>query len=95
MYRKLVHLNCDYTEWHAIITRPNTKNANAQYTTKIHHSKPTMTDAPQVFTHTVVDRDVTMNAIMVDDMPWFRANDIAIAVGYANTRQAIITHVDA
>ena len=54
-----------------------------------------MTDTMQVFTHTVADRDVTMNAIMVDDMPWFRANDIAIALGYANTRQAIITHVDA
>ena len=54
-----------------------------------------MTDTTQVFTHTVADRDVTMNAIMVDDMPWFRANDIAIALGYANTRQAIITHVDA
>ena len=54
-----------------------------------------MTDTMQAFTHTVADRDVTMNAIMVDDTPWFRANDIAIALGYANTRQAIITHVDA
>ena len=54
-----------------------------------------MTDTLQVFTHTVADCDVTINAIMVDDTPWFRANDIAIALGYANTRQTIITHVDA
>ena len=53
-----------------------------------------MADALQVFTHTIADREVTVNALMVNGAPWFCGNDTAAALGYANTRQAINLHVD-
>jgi prophage antirepressor-like protein len=31
---------------------------------------------------------------MVDSDPWFRAKDIATVLGYANTKQAILSNVD-
>jgi very-short-patch-repair endonuclease len=35
-----------------------------------------------------------LQRVVVDSDPWFRAVDIATVLGYANTRQAILTHVD-
>ena len=48
----------------------------------------------QVFSQNFGNREVTMNALLVNETPWFCGTDAAAALGYANTRQAIIAHVD-
>ena len=48
----------------------------------------------QCFSHTLHNRDISVSAVMINGEPWFRAKDIAIAVGYANPRQAILHNVD-
>ena len=48
----------------------------------------------QRFHHMIHDRDVSVAAVMVNDEPWFRAKDVAAALGYANPHQAIRHNVD-
>ena len=45
----------------------------------------------QRFHHT---HDVSVATTMVNDEPWFRAKDVAAALGYANPHQAIRHNVD-
>ena len=52
-----------------------------------------MSTALQIFTHEIGERSVSLNALLVGEDPWFRANDAALALEYKNTRQAIRTHV--
>ena len=35
----------------------------------------------------------TINSVVVSDQRWYRAKDVAIALGYKNTKQAVITNV--
>ena len=35
-----------------------------------------------------------MRMVMEGDMPWFNANDVCQALGYANSRKALVDHVD-
>ena len=53
----------------------------------------TMTEI-QCFSHTLHNRDILVSAIMVNGEPWFRAKDIAIALGYVNPCQAVRHNVD-
>ena len=46
------------------------------------------------FTQQLGDRNIAINALMVDGDPWFCGNDIANALGYARPRQAVRDHVD-
>ena len=48
-----------------------------------------MTSAMQVFSKTIDEQEVTMNALIVDDVPWFRGKDVANALGYTCPRNAI------
>lgn len=36
-----------------------------------------------------------IRAIVIDDEPWFVGKDVAVALGYSNTKKALIDHVDA
>ena len=53
----------------------------------------TMTEI-QCFSHTLHNRDISVSAVMINGEPWFRAKDIAIALGYANPCQAVRHNVD-
>ena len=53
----------------------------------------TMTEI-QCFSHTLHNRDISVSAVMINGEPWFRAKDIAIALGYANPCQAVRHDVD-
>ena len=46
------------------------------------------------FTQQLGDRNIAINALMVDGDPWFCGNDIANALGYARPRNAVRDHVD-
>ena len=70
------------------ITNRNIKKTIARYL----EQPPAMT--LQVFTHNIGNRDVTLNAVMVNETPWFRGNDVASALGYTNPHQALLAHVD-
>ena len=35
-----------------------------------------------------------VRVVMIEEMPWFVGKDVAIALGYTNTRKAIADHVD-
>ena len=35
----------------------------------------------------------TVNCVVVSDQRWYRAKDVAIALGYKNTKQAVIQNV--
>ena len=35
-----------------------------------------------------------IECLVVDDTPWFKGREVATILGYANTKQAIITNVD-
>ena len=48
----------------------------------------------QRFTHTLHNRDISLAALMVDGTPWFRALNVATALGYTNTQQAVLNNVD-
>ena len=48
----------------------------------------------QTFEHSVCERNVSLNTVMVDGEPWFRGNDVAHALDHGNPRQAISTHVE-
>ena len=48
----------------------------------------------QCFSHTLHNRDISVSAVMVNGEPWFRAKDVAIALGYANPQQAFRHNVD-
>ena len=48
----------------------------------------------QSFEHMICERNVSLNTVMVDGAPWFRGNDVAHALGYANPHQAICHHVE-
>ena len=48
----------------------------------------------QTFEHSVCERNVSLNTVMVDGQPWFRGNDVAHALDHGNPRQAISTHVE-
>ena len=48
----------------------------------------------QSFEHMICERNVSLNTVMVDGAPWFRGNDVAHALDYANPRQAIGHHVE-
>ena len=48
----------------------------------------------QTFEHIVCERDVSLQTVMVDGLPWFRGNDVAHALDYGNPRQAIGRHVE-
>ena len=47
------------------------------------------------FTQQLGDRNIAINALMVDGNPWFRGNDVATALGYTNKQQVVREHVDA
>ena len=53
----------------------------------------TMTEI-QCFNHTLHNRDISVSAVMVNGELWFRAKDVALALGYANHTQAIRHNVD-
>ena len=48
----------------------------------------------QRFTHTLHNRDISLAALMVHGTTWFRAKDVATALGYTNTQQAILNNAD-
>ena len=48
----------------------------------------------QTFEHSVCERNVSLHTVMIDGAPWFRGNDVAHALDYANPRQAIGHHVE-
>ena len=48
----------------------------------------------QRFSHTLHNRDISVSAVMLNGEPWFRAKDVAVALGYANHAQAIRHNVD-
>ena len=45
----------------------------------------------QTFTNDVFGQ---IRTTIIDGEPWFVGNDIAAALGYSNTRDAVRTHVD-
>ena len=53
----------------------------------------TMSEIP-CFSHTLHNRDISVAAVVVNGEPWFRAKDVAIALGYANHTQAVRHNVD-
>ena len=53
----------------------------------------TMTEI-QCFSHTLHNRDISVSAVMLNGEPWFRAKDVATALGYVNPRQAVRHNVD-
>lgn len=55
-----------------------------------------MTTTPQLqpYTFTTGTARLTIRALMLDGAPWFIAKDVCDALGYANPRQAIATHLD-
>ena len=56
-------------------------------------ARATMTSEMQLFTQSIGDQSVAISATLVGDVPWFRGNDVAAALGYKNVHQAIRTHV--
>ena len=46
------------------------------------------------FEHMICERNVSLHTVMVDGAPWFRGTDVANALNYANTQQALRKHVD-
>ena len=48
----------------------------------------------QTFEHSVCERNVSLNTVMVDGEPWFRGADVANALNYANPYQAVRKNVD-
>ena len=48
----------------------------------------------QTFEHSVCERNVSLNTVMVDGEPWFRGTDVANALNYANPQQALRKNVD-
>jgi prophage antirepressor-like protein len=52
-----------------------------------------MTGEMQLFTQRIGDHNVAVNALQVRGDPWFRANDVCMALGYRNLQQAVRLHV--
>ena len=50
----------------------------------------TLTEAPTVFTHPQFG---TVRTVEISGEPWFVGKDVAEALGYSNTKDAIATHV--
>ena len=48
----------------------------------------------QSFEHMICERNVSLHTIVVGGVPWFRAKDVATALGYANPWQAVLHNVD-
>ena len=48
----------------------------------------------QSFEHMICERNVSLHTIVVGGVPWFRAKDVATALGYANPCQAVRHNVD-
>ena len=53
----------------------------------------TMTSDMQLFTERIGEQSVAISATLVGDVPWFRGNDVAAALGYKNVQQAIRKNV--
>jgi prophage antirepressor-like protein len=47
----------------------------------------------QLFSQQIGEQSVAISATLVGDVPWFRGNDVATALGYKNVQQAIRAHV--
>jgi very-short-patch-repair endonuclease len=45
-------------------------------------------------TFTFQNSDHKVHQVSLDGIPWFRGKDVALLLGYSNTKQAILTHVD-
>ena len=52
-----------------------------------------MSTALQPFTHEIGEQSVQLNALLLGEEPWFRANDVASSLGYKNLQAAVRTHV--
>ena len=48
----------------------------------------------QTFQNLICGREVSLHTICIDGAPWFRGNDIADSLDYANSHQAIRHHID-
>ena len=48
----------------------------------------------QTFQNLICGREVSLHTVLVDGAPWFRGNDIADSLDYANSHQAIRHHID-
>ena len=48
----------------------------------------------QTFKNLICGREVSLHTVLIDGAPWFRGNDIADSMDYANSRQAIRHHID-
>ena len=57
-------------------------------------SNATMTTDMQLFSRSIGEQCVAITALAVRGEPWFRGNDVAIALGYKNPQKAIRDHVD-
>ena len=49
------------------------------------------TEAPTVFTHPQFG---TVRTVEISGEPWFVGKDVAVALGYSNTRDALSRHID-
>ena len=48
----------------------------------------------QTFKNLICGREVSLHSVLIDGAPWFRGNDVADSMDYANSRQAIRHHID-
>ena len=48
----------------------------------------------QTFKNLICGREVSLHTVLVDGTPWFRGNDVADSMDYANSHQAIRHHID-
>ena len=48
----------------------------------------------QTFKNLICGREVSLHTVLVDGTPWFRGNDVADSMDYANAHQAIRHHID-
>ena len=48
----------------------------------------------QTFQNLICGREVSLHTVLVDGAPWFRGNDVADSLDYANSHQAIRHHID-
>ena len=48
----------------------------------------------QTFKNLICGREVSLHSVLIGGAPWFRGNDIADSMDYANSHQAIRHHID-
>ena len=48
----------------------------------------------KTFQNLICGREVSLHSALVDGAPWFRGNDLADSLDYANSQQAIRHHID-